>query len=602
MKNINIGFADFYDGFNPVDNKFYHTLTKHYDVNISSHPDFLFYSCFGSTFQKYNNCIKIFWTGENVRPNFNECDYAIGFDFISFEDRYIRETIDITRDFDHNINYCKRKFCNFIYSNATIGSGAIIRQDFCKLLSKYKHIDCPGKVLNNMKDAIEPRFSNWWKSKINFIKDYKFTIAFENSSANGYTTEKLYQPLLANSIPIYWGDPVVSRVYNNKSFINCHDFIDFNSVIEYIKFLDTNDDAYIEMLKQPPMNPNYIHENFEDFLIHIIENGKIKNDRQRVSCYGNPSLNTANELITNLKLNIIEPFTYDSDININMILEKARFSPTNAATYLSPIVDHMEKYIRPCNGRMDSATNLLSSLKYTTTPPPQAIPIEIRKELTMNGIIPIYHWYFDQRRNRAETFSTSYFTEAIEKINNQSFPINSTYAAHLKQALAKYPIHNQKVMIYGTNSPYIDALCLYLGAKIIYVVDLIAPKYEHPSIYGLSIEQTAEMDVSVDTIISINWVAHMGLGRYGDTINANGDIIVINNIVHHLNKDGLLFLSIPVGQDAIYWNAHRIYGAKRLPLLLNSFNMIDIFGASPDTMFNVKIGDCTAQPTLVLKR
>ena len=37
------------------------------------------------------------------------------------------------------------------------------------------------------------------------------TIAFENSSFPGYTTEKIFEPMLEGSIPIYWGNPRVDE-------------------------------------------------------------------------------------------------------------------------------------------------------------------------------------------------------------------------------------------------------------------------------------------------------------------------------------------------------------------------------------------------------
>ena len=55
---------------------------------------------------------------------------------------------------------------------------------------------------------------------MDFIKDYKFVISFENSSYPGYTTQKLIEPMLVNSSPIYWGNKSVGKDFNTKSFIN----------------------------------------------------------------------------------------------------------------------------------------------------------------------------------------------------------------------------------------------------------------------------------------------------------------------------------------------------------------------------------------------
>jgi len=56
-------------------------LSKYYELELTKDkPDFLLYSCFGYDYLKYN-CIRIFYAGENVRPNFDECDYAFSFDY-----------------------------------------------------------------------------------------------------------------------------------------------------------------------------------------------------------------------------------------------------------------------------------------------------------------------------------------------------------------------------------------------------------------------------------------------------------------------------------------------------------------------------------------
>lgn len=282
-KTIKIDFSDFWTGFNKENNQIYNLLKKHYHIEISNEPDFLFYSCFGPKYIEYKDCVKIFSTGENMLPNFNKCDYATGFDYIDFGDRYFRKNYMVP---DKNIqdrskvsdDFFNRKFCNFIYSNATSGEGAVLRQAFCKKLMEYKHVDCPGKILNNMStDDLEPKNGNWWSSKQKFLEKYKFTIAFENSSSNGYTTEKLYQPFLASSIPIYWGNPLVTKDFNPKAFINCNDFDnDFDAVIERIKEIDNNPDLYLSMLRESPMQKDFDFDQekkFEQWLINIIEKG-----------------------------------------------------------------------------------------------------------------------------------------------------------------------------------------------------------------------------------------------------------------------------------------------------------------------------------------
>ena len=72
--------------------------------------------------------------------------------------------------------------------------------DFFVKLSKYKQVDSGGRTLNNIGGPVE--------DKMEFIKDYRFVISFENAEYPGYTTEKIIQPMFVDSIPIYWGNPL----------------------------------------------------------------------------------------------------------------------------------------------------------------------------------------------------------------------------------------------------------------------------------------------------------------------------------------------------------------------------------------------------------
>jgi hypothetical protein len=258
-KQIKINFSDFWPGFDKEDNYLVELLKIHYALEISDKPDFLLYSVFGNEHKKFN-CTKIFYTGENVRPNFEECNYAFSFDFIDNPKHYRLPLYawwispsDLVKpnNFDaRKIVPEKTKFCNFIYGNPN----AIKRIAFMQKLSKYKKIDSGGTLLNNIGTIITE------KIKLSFIKDYKFTIAFENCEYPGYTTEKLVQPMLVNSLPIYCGNPLIDRDFNTKSFLNYSDFKSEDELIERIIELDQNEELYMEYLNQPYYYNNQVNE------------------------------------------------------------------------------------------------------------------------------------------------------------------------------------------------------------------------------------------------------------------------------------------------------------------------------------------------------
>lgn len=147
----------------------------------------------------------------------------------------------------------KTKFCAFLYSN----DFAKPRKEFCKKLMDYKRVDCMGQVLHNT-DIPEGygRDGQWEQTQLQIYKDYKFVIAFENSSADGYVTEKIVQALLAGAVPIYWGADDIKQYVNPECFVNVNDFKNFSDCIAYVKKLDTDADLYNRTISAPPILPD----------------------------------------------------------------------------------------------------------------------------------------------------------------------------------------------------------------------------------------------------------------------------------------------------------------------------------------------------------
>ncbi|MCH4823782.1 glycosyltransferase family 10 [Gramella lutea] len=273
MKTIKIWFTDFYEGFDPKSNYFLDILSEIYTVKVQKNdPDFLIYSCYGRDFLNFN-CIRIYYTGENLVPDFNLCDYAIGFHYINFEDRYLRfpnfvlvrdqfnQLLDSKKIISQSVK-SKQYFCNFIYAN---GQANPARDQFFEMLSDYKTVSSPGSHLNNIKIDIGGRYSkDWMYSKLDFQSRCKFSIAFENSSANGYTTEKIMHAFISKTIPIYWGNPLIEKDFNPKAMINCHNFKNFDEVVKKVKEIDQNEELYNSILSEPVFIKNRIPEEFSE--------------------------------------------------------------------------------------------------------------------------------------------------------------------------------------------------------------------------------------------------------------------------------------------------------------------------------------------------
>ncbi len=292
-KTIKLQFQHFWKGFDYREH--FGFLDDYYDLKLSNNPDYIIYSCYGSPWngkvmpELKNKATRIFYTGENVRPDMDKCDYAISFCY--------QDDIKSSRHFripnytfrlwkfgynsqvliKNNINVqkvflSKNKFCNFIYSNP---SGETRNQFFHKL-SEYKPVDAAGKLFNNIGKPIPGGHGSGHHEKIDFMRPYKFTIAFENSSYTGYTTEKIVEAMLANTVPIYWGNPEVHRDFNPKSFISFYDCdCDLEKLRKKVEEVDQNEDLYLSYLSQPFLHQNklpdylcqdYVSEVFKQIL------------------------------------------------------------------------------------------------------------------------------------------------------------------------------------------------------------------------------------------------------------------------------------------------------------------------------------------------
>ena len=72
-------------------------------------------------------------------------------------------------------------------------------------------------------------------------------------------------------------------------------------------------------------------------------------------------------------------------------------------------------------------------------------------------------------------------------------------------------------------------------------------------------------DNSVKSLSCMHVIEHIGLGRYGDPIDPEGDLKAINELIRVLAKGGKLLFVVPTGSKAkIMFNAHRIYTFEQI--------------------------------------
>ena len=71
-------------------------------------------------------------------------------------------------------------------------------------------------------------------------------------------------------------------------------------------------------------------------------------------------------------------------------------------------------------------------------------------------------------------------------------------------------------------------------------------------------------DRSIGSLSCMHVVEHIGLGRYGDPLNPNGDLQAIAELKRVLAPGGSLLFVVPIGKPKIIFNAHRIYSYRQI--------------------------------------
>jgi alpha-1,3-fucosyltransferase 10 len=114
------------------------------------------------------------------------------------------------------------------------------RVEFAADLMQHVAVDSFGDVLRNRPERI-----GGGDARVDLYRRYKFTLAFENSDCPDYVTEKLFDPLLAGSVPVYRGtDTVAGLAPHPRSYVDARDFSSAAELGRYLTHLDAHDDEY----------------------------------------------------------------------------------------------------------------------------------------------------------------------------------------------------------------------------------------------------------------------------------------------------------------------------------------------------------------------
>ena len=116
-----------------------------------------------------------------------------------------------------------------------------------------------------------------YRDKINFFSDTVFNIDYQFTNTDNLTQEKIIHAYAANTIPLFYGNQYIEEEgFNPKSFINCHKFESFESLVEFLDELYKDNDRLKSYFEEPIFVDNklpiYFNEDYIlDFFSKIIK-------------------------------------------------------------------------------------------------------------------------------------------------------------------------------------------------------------------------------------------------------------------------------------------------------------------------------------------
>lgn len=141
---------------------------------------------------------------------------------------------------DHFLKYSeigqRKKLCIIVSSIASPNNHKWTNHNYTKrhnFVNRLLQSDLQFDFYGNGWNTQDPRYKGSTPNKHKTLRNYEYSIAIENVCENNYISEKFFDCILNNTVPLYYGCPNIDSFYGTNSFYNID--IEDTSVISEIK-------------------------------------------------------------------------------------------------------------------------------------------------------------------------------------------------------------------------------------------------------------------------------------------------------------------------------------------------------------------------------
>ena len=188
-------------------------------------------------------------------------------------------------------------------------------------------------------------------------------------------------------------------------------------------------------------------------------------------------------------------------------------------------------------------------------------------------------WFFKSIHtlNKIENKNFSKFEYYPCLSDNISYtPLDPTYFFQDSWAARKiFELKTEHHFDIGSSATTIGILSQFVP---ITMIDIRPIKLEIPNLYFIegSILDLPFDNNSINSLSSLCVIEHIGLGRYGDPIDAFGSEKAIEEIKRVIKPGGVVIISLPIdNNNKVYFNAHRAFTREYVLNLFMNFSLME---------------------------
>lgn len=137
----------------------------------------------------------------------------------------------------------------------------------------------------------------------------------------------------------------------------------------------------------------------------------------------------------------------------------------------------------------------------------------------------------------------------------------------------------------GSNVNFVGFLTAITKVNFVDIRPLNAPYLTNIENVKGSILELPYKDNSLESISCLHVAEHIGLGRYGDSLDPLGTKKAATELSRCLAKGGNLFFSLPVGKPRLCFNAHRIHNPHRIIEYFSNLKLVELSGSTDQKEF-----------------